>query len=210
MRKINLFHSVILTLVLFVWTSVWAKPRVSVSNRATPNKTETTKEEDLKALEDFGITRVTPVDPRQVPAEIYPFKQNIHLGAGIGDELSKLSKISQSFVFISYTLPRRYTPRYEINLGILGRETGFSAVRWKYEWNERNYFRPFAAAGVGLSFGNSEGLATLVQIKNYGFPVGGGFEKNFTKRQSYRAEIYSFLGFDKPFVAAAIGVTSAW
>lgn len=209
MHKFNLFQSTLLTLVLLCSTTVWAKPRVSVSAKPTP-PAETTKEQDLKALEDFGITRVLPPNPSTVRAEIYPFKQNIHIGAGIGTELSKLNKLNESFLLVSYTLERRYTPRYELNLGILGRTVGFGGVRWKYEWNERNYFRPFAAVGLGLSFADNEALATIVQIKNYGVPAGIGFEKSFAKRFSYRAEIYSFLGFDQPFIAAAVGLTSAW
>lgn len=215
MAKFNLFHYLVLTLVLFTSTSGWGKPRVSVKERgpvresSRPDVNDTTREQDLKALEDFGLTRVAPVDPHEVRAEIYPYRQNIHLGVGTGTELSKSTQMN-SFIFMSYTLPRRYTPRYEINLGILGRDVGFSAVRWKYEWNERNYFRPFVAAGVGLSFADNAGLATIVQIKNYGIPVGFGFEKSFYRRLSYRAEVYSFLGFDQPFAAAALGLTSAW
>lgn len=209
MVKYKRIYFVALTLVLFHWTSVWAKSRVSIVVPSS-EKPQTTKAQDLKALEDFGMTRVVPPDPSLVRAEIYPYKENIHFGLGAGAELSKISSSPQSFLLVSYTLPRRYTPRYELNIGILGRDIGFGGVRWKYEWNERSYFRPFAAAGVGLTFGNSEGLATFVQIKNYGVPVGAGFEKSFWHQFSYRVEAYSFLGFDKPFVGLAVGLTSAW
>ena len=209
LHKFSKFQFLVLTFVVLLWTTVEAKPKVSGTAKSSPEK-ETTKEQDLKALEDFGITRVVPVDPREVPAEIYPFKQNIHLGFGVGEEFSKLSQPKGPFLLVSYTLPRRYTPRHEINMGLLSRDQSFVGVRWKYEWNERTYFRPFAAAGLGLSLIDSYGLATVVQIKNYGLPIGAGFEKNFTKRQSYRMELYSFLGFDKPFAALSLGIVSAW
>ena len=210
MLNFSPFRILVLTFVLCFWTSGWAKPKVTVSPRASDRTSETTKEQDLKALEDFGITRVVPTDPRQIPAEIYPFKQNIHLAIGIGDELSKLSKIKEPFLLGTYTLPSRYTPRYEINLGMLGKDIGFGGARWKYEWSERSYFRPFVAAGVAISFADNDGLATFVQIKNYGVPLGFGFEKNFTKRQSYRVELYNFLGFEKSFAALSVGLTTAW
>lgn len=210
MHHFTLFRMLVLTFVLGFSTSGWAKPKVSIIPRGSSNQQETTKEQDLKALEDFGITRVVPTDTRQIPAEIYPFKQNIHLAIGIGDEISKLSKASEPFLLGTYTLPSRYTPRYELNLGMLGRSIGFGGARWKYEWNERSYFRPFAAAGIAISFADNDGLATFVQIKNYGFPVGAGFEKNFTKRQSYRVEMYSFLGSEKSFLALSAGLVTAW
>lgn len=210
MLNFTLFRILVLTFVLSFWTSGWAKPKVTVNSKNYPNESETTKAQDLKALEDFGITRIVPVDPRKVPAEIYPFKQNIHLGIGIGDELSKLNKIKEPFLLGTYTLPSRYTPRYELNLGMLGKDIGFGGARWKYEWSERSYFRPFVAAGFAISFADNDGLATFVQIKNYGFPVGAGFEKSFAKRQSYRMELYSFLGFEKSFAALSLGLTSAW
>lgn len=210
MLNFILFRTIVLTFVLSFSTTVLAKPKVSIVPRGSNKQPETTKEEDLKALEDFGITRVVPVDPRQIPAEIYPFKQNIHLAIGFGDELSKLSKAKEPFLLGTYTLPSRYTPRYELNLGMLGKDIGFGGARYKYEWRERSYFRPFAAAGVAISFADNDGLATFVQIKNYGFPIGAGFEKNFTKRQSYRVEVYSFLGFEKSFAALSLGLASAW
>jgi hypothetical protein len=163
-------------------------------------------------LEEKGLIVSEPLEVKSDDIQIYyPYQQSMapRLGVLIDPDLLR-DRDLPLLVGITYMLPKRRAPRWEIGFDVVVDDGAHFSIGQRHIWGEPHSFRSYVKISALLAANAEEKLATITDIDNYFLKLSVGLEDVIKMPMSVRLETELVAGLERQYLIFSFGYSWGW